>query len=174
MLYNKIDSVKDGPTLLYPKSSLTADDFAILINDWDQQSIEVGNYYAQARGIPQERIIHFNMSTSERIYSEEFNAIFNYVNSVVPASVQAYAISWTWPYAVNCMSITSAFALGYNETLYCGVVDWNIGDCTGTAPVPYYDSTSVAPYSDFGIRIAMSIGMFCIYYLCLYIILIIH
>lgn len=47
--------------------------------------------------------------------------------------------------------MTSAFALGFNQTLYCK----NATPCSVTAPIPYFNSTSTAPFTDFGIRPAM-------------------
>lgn len=68
--------------------------------------------------------------------------------------VQALALAWTWPYRVECMSVTSAFALGFNATLYCKNPK-EPGPCSATAPTPYFNSTSSKPFTDFKIRPAM-------------------
>ena len=36
------------------------------------------------------------------------------VQANIPAHVQAFALAWTRPYRVGCISITSAFATGYD------------------------------------------------------------
>jgi uncharacterized protein (TIGR03790 family) len=66
----------------------------------------------------------------------------------VPPQVQAYALAWTQPYRVECMSITAAFAFGF-DSKYCA------DGCALTKPSPYYDSGSVAPFRDHGLRPAM-------------------
>jgi len=52
------------------------------------------------------------------------------------------------------MSVTSAFALGFN-TIYCNTSG---GACGVTAPVSYYNSDSASPFTDHGIRPAMSLA----------------
>ena len=52
------------------------------------------------------------------------------------------------------MSITSAFALGFND-IYCNTSGQACGQ---TAPVDYYNSDSTRPFDDHGIRPTMAIA----------------
>ena len=66
-------------------------------------------------------------------------------------TVQAYALAWTLPYRVECMSVTSAFALGFDRS-YCAE------GCRITRPSPYFDSPSNEPFKDHGLRPAMMLA----------------
>lgn len=65
--------------------------------------------------------------------------------------MQALALSWTYPFRVGCMSVTSAFAFGYAPR-YCAQ------GCKPTAPNPYYDAATSAPWDELRIRPAMLIA----------------
>ena len=41
-----------------PRTGFTSDDIALIINDADPLSRQIGHYYQQARKIPDENIIH--------------------------------------------------------------------------------------------------------------------
>jgi uncharacterized protein (TIGR03790 family) len=65
--------------------------------------------------------------------------------------VQAYALTWVTPYRVECMSITSAFAFGFDRA-YCAE------GCAVTPLSSYFDSSSRQPYNELKLRPAMSIA----------------
>ena len=69
----------------------------------------------------------------------------------MPVTVQALAITWTYPYRVGCMSLTTAFALGYG-TRHCAE------GCRPIAPNPYYDATTDRPFADLQVRPAMMLA----------------
>ena len=81
----------------------------------------------------------------------EFARIKAQVDAKTPQQVQAYALTWAKPYRVDCMSITTAFAAGFDKK-YCAV------GCALTKPDPYFNSASVAPYKDFKLRPTMSLA----------------
>jgi uncharacterized protein (TIGR03790 family) len=66
----------------------------------------------------------------------------------LPAAVQALALAWTTPFRVDCLSITSAFAFGFDPA-YCAE------GCRPTKQSPYFNSNSTTPFQDFGLRPAM-------------------
>jgi len=45
-----------------------------------------------------------------------FAQLYEEVQSRTPKRVQAYALTWAQPYRVGCMSITSAIAMGFDES----------------------------------------------------------
>lgn len=119
----------------------------VVINDADPQSVTVGLAYQGARTIPPRNVVHLNFSTGQVLSREEFFSVYATLSSALPSGIQALALTWLWPYRVDCMSVTSAFAFNFSEK-YCG----NYPPCNPTAPSPYYNSTSQAPFDDFGIR----------------------
>ena len=121
---------------------------AVVINDNDSASRTVGSYYASARGIPAAHVVHVQLPTRTTLSETEFRALADELAIALPESIQAIAATWLEPSRVECMSITSALALGFDRR-YCAE------GCARTLASPLYASTSVSPYSDFGIRPAM-------------------
>lgn len=122
---------------------------AVIVNDADPLSRRIGAYYAQQRDIPPENLIHVRFTPNTPALTRgEFKRVLAEVNARVPSSVQAYALAWTRPYRVACISITTAFAAGYDEA-FCAK------GCKATRPSPYYDSDSRRPYDEIGWRPAM-------------------
>jgi len=143
------------PSVIFPTSGLVPSQVAVVVNENDAQSIDVGAYYVRARKIPSENVINLNFSVVETLSPDEFSDVFAQLTSLLPNSIQALALTWLWPYAVGCQSVTSAFSLGYNASIYCSPG----GDtCGALEESPYFNSTSSAPFSDFGFRISMSIA----------------
>ena len=122
---------------------------AVIVNDADPLSRRIGAYYAERRHIPEKNVIHVRFTPGRAVMSRgEFEAVRAAVNARVPPSIEAYALAWTQPYRVGCMSVTTAFAAGYDEA-FCA------RGCKATRASPYYDSDSRHPYEDFGWRPAM-------------------
>ena len=133
-------------------AALTANDIAVIVNEADSSSVAIGDYYTARRGIPPENVIRVDVPVDKPVIaSAAFRRLRDDVQRRTPAHVQAYALAWTAPERVNCMSITTAFAMGYAER-YCAK------RCRATAPSPYYRSDSGAPHTDFGIRPTMMIA----------------
>jgi uncharacterized protein (TIGR03790 family) len=82
----------------------------------------------------------------------DFKVLKAEVDAATPPQVQAYAITWTLPYRVECMSITAAFAWGFDDANYC------TGGCRPTRTSPYFNSNSRRPFDDFRMRPAMSLA----------------
>jgi uncharacterized protein (TIGR03790 family) len=124
-------------------------DLAVVINDADPTSVHIGQYYKSRRHIPESNIIHVRFKSGDATMSRaEFQKVKLQIDKATPSHVQAYALAWTQPYRVGCMSITTAFAAGFDES-YCSSA------CKPTKPSPYFNSNSRRPYDDYGIRPAM-------------------
>lgn len=131
------------------KTGLGPEELAIVVNDDDARSVAISKYYRERRGIPEQNVIHVRFAPGRTVMSEaEFSRIKAMVDAATPANVQAYALAWTEPYRVGCMSITTAFAAGYDRA-YCAE------GCAQTKPNPYFNSPSVAPFTNFGLRPTM-------------------
>lgn len=144
-------STGDGPYPLVqlPGQALGPSDIGVIVNDFDPISRQLGDYYVARRGIPPENLIHTRFEPGEPVMSADtFRAIHSAVSAETPERVQAYALTWTLPYRVGCMSMTTAFAAGYNEA-FCAT------GCDQTRASAYFASDSDRPYADFGIRPTM-------------------
>jgi len=141
-----------SPMVLLPRQALGADQLAVVVNDLDATSRQIGRYYAAKRGIPPDNVIHIRFAPGRHVVdAEEFKALYAQVKAATPEPVQAYVLSWTLPYRVGCMSITTAFAAGYDEA-FCA------SGCKLTRPSPYFASDSERPYDDFGWRPTMALA----------------
>jgi len=141
------------PTVLLPRAAITRDELAILVNDQDPQSIAVATYYQQARQIPPDNLITLSFPPSETLTTDAFNALKAQIDAAAGPQIQAFAVAWTNPHRVDCQSLVSALALGA-DTKFCKSME----PCSPTAPSGYYDSASLAPFTDHGIRPAMHLA----------------
>jgi len=133
-------------------NGLGASDLAVIVNDADPTSVRIAEYYKYRRRIPESNIIHVRFTPGSYTMSRiEFQSIKSLVDRATPRRVQAYALAWTQPYRVDCMSITTAFAAGFDES-FCA------STCKPTKPSSYFNSNSRRPYDDYGIRPAMMLA----------------
>jgi len=125
---------------------------AVVINSAYPLSVAIGEYYARQRHIPASNIARVAFDHARRVLPvEEFAQLKAAIDSQLPPSVQAYALTWAQPYRVGCMSITSAFAFGF-DARFCA------DSCVATRLSPYFDSGSSEPYADLRLRPTMSVA----------------
>lgn len=137
---------------VYHAKSLGSEDLAVIVNDADPLSVKIAKYYQIQRRIPEANMVHVRFNTrSVSLTRLEFEKIKAVVDHATPARVQAYALAWTKPYRVDCMSITTAFATGFDPA-FCSQ------PCSPTKPSPYFNSSSRQPYDDFKLRPAMMLA----------------
>jgi len=138
--------------LSIPLPALNAKKLAIIVNDADPISIKIAAYYQQQRKIPDQNIIHVSFKNLNNILSvEQFKKIKQKVDAQSGSHIQAYALTWMKPYRVGCMSITTAFAAGYDES-FCAI------GCKKTQQSPYYNSLSSHPFTKFKWRPTMMLA----------------
>ena len=70
-------------------------------------------YYAVQRAVPRENVIGLHLPGVDVMTPEVFAPLRTRVLDQLPAAVQSLVLIWSQPFAVGCMSITSAFAAGY-------------------------------------------------------------
>lgn len=137
------------PQVSLPPVGLHASELAVVVNDLDPASVETAAYYAARRGIAADRLIHVSFHPGQAVMGEdEFQQVQAQLRDKLPRGVQALALAWTQPYRVACMSVTSAFAFGFDRA-YCAE------GCKLTRPSPYFDSDSNAPFTHLRMRPAM-------------------
>lgn len=152
LLFLLVPAAWAAPQLLLPRTGLTAEELALVINEEDPLSREIGAYYIRARGIPAGNVIRVRLAPGRAALSrEEFARLRGEILAATPAHVQAYAVAWAEPYRAGCMSLTSALAFGFDER-FCSRA------CGTTAPSPYFNSPSLYPWSELKIRPAMMLA----------------
>lgn len=133
-----------------PASGIDSKNLAVVINDQDPYSVEIGAFYVKKRLIPSSQVIHISLPTDvSELPVSQFRWILRDVNKRVPQHVQAFALAWTKPYRVGCQSITSAFAYGIEPGL-CQ------RSCKSTRLNPYYARGDVnKPWEELKLRPTM-------------------
>jgi uncharacterized protein (TIGR03790 family) len=132
---------------------VTANDLAIVANQADPLSMQIAQYYQQQRGIPTRNLIVISFAPGRTSMSQgEFRRIKAQVDSQIPAHIQGFALTWAIPYRVECMSITAAFAFGFDER-FCA------SRCSQTQISPYFaQEYRTRPFDRFRIRPTMAIA----------------
>lgn len=143
----------ERPTLAgFDQPALTAGQLGVIVNEDDPDSVAVAAYYMQKRGIPSANLIRIRFKPGRTTLGrEEFAALKREVDRAAPRTVQAYALTWAQPWRVDCMSVTSAFAFGFDPA-YCA------DSCKPTKASPYFNSAARHPRDAYGIRPTMSLA----------------
>ena len=137
-----------------PLSALALDvrHLAIVVNTLDPLSVEIGRYYAAQRQVSFQNIIRVSFPPGRTaLTGNEFTSIRESVAEQTIPAIQAYALTWAAPYRVECMSISSAFAFGY-DLAYCAE------DCSPTKTNPYFNSRVQWPFRQLNMRPTMAIA----------------
>jgi uncharacterized protein (TIGR03790 family) len=137
-----------APTVTLPKLALAAADFAVVVNTDDPHSGAVATLWAEARGVPADRIVPLALGTADTLDRDTFAAARADLDAALSDDVQALTLAFTVPYRVDCMGASAAFALGFDEA-YCST------PCSPTRAADTYASASTAPWTDHRIRPAM-------------------
>ncbi|MGZ8246615.1 TIGR03790 family protein [Methylomagnum sp.] len=139
----------EPPPVELPKTALESRELALVVNESDPLSVRVAAYYQTQRGIPDQNIIRVRLPPGDNLPREAFERIKQAVDSHTGPAIQGYALAWTAPFRVDCLSITTAFALGFDPA-YCSAKQ-----CAMTKPSGYFDAQGGAPYIQHKIRPAM-------------------
>ena len=143
----------ERPTLAgFDQPALAAAQLGVIVNDDDPDSVAIAAYYMKKRGIPPGNLIHVRFRPGRSVLGHaEFATLKREVDARTPRAVQAYALTWAQPWRIDCMSITSAFAFGFDPA-YCA------DGCKSTKPSPYFNSGATRPWETYGMRPTMSLA----------------
>ncbi len=128
--------------------SLGPQHVAVVVNEADPASVAAGAYYQERRGVPGENVVRVRVEVRPRLALAEFERLRADIEAQLPPDVQVLALAWTAPYAVECNGLTAALTVGFDASLCAH-------GCGPGKPNPYFDSRSVRPYDDHGMRLAM-------------------
>lgn len=118
---------------------LTPTELAVIVNQADPLSGQIAAYYQQQRQIPERNMISVNFTpVRPELSPAEFAQLQQAIAKQLPAYIRAFVLTWAAPYRVGCMSITTAFALGFDPA-FCAQ------GCQPTRASPYFNSDSPQP-----------------------------
>ncbi len=123
-------------------------DLGLVINTADPYSVQVGEFYAAARGLHPAQILRVELPVRSALTPAELERLAVAVDAHFGAATQALALAWTQPYAVACNSITAALTLGFDAAMCAD-------SCAASRPSRYFNSRSARPYTDLKLRPSM-------------------
>ena len=123
--------------------SLSAARLGVLYNRDDASSISIARFYAARRSIPAANVIGVHVGQANVLAPEVFTAVRNQAIDRLPGEVQSLVLIWSRPFAVGCMSVTTAAAAGYRPA-FCEP------GCMNTAPNPLFDADGWLPADTVG------------------------
>lgn len=92
---------------------LTAERLGVVYNKNEPASEHIAHLYANARRVPPGNLVGLDIPDRPTLAREELKTLRGRLLEQLPTGVQSLLLVWTHPYAVECMSITTAFAAGY-------------------------------------------------------------
>jgi uncharacterized protein (TIGR03790 family) len=122
---------------------LSADRLGVIYSTTDASSGRIAKYYATRRGVPAANVVGLPVPDRGVIGRDELKQLRAAVLDKLPSTVQSLLLIWSRPYAVECMSITTAFAAGY-QTGFCEP------GCELTAKNPLFDTPGWLPADTVG------------------------
>jgi uncharacterized protein (TIGR03790 family) len=128
---------------LLQADGLTAARLGVIYSLDDPSSRQVAAFYATQRRIPSDNLIGIHMPNEGVITPEAFAPIRQQMLDRLPVPVQSLVLIWSAPYAVGCMSVTTAVAAGYRPA-FC------LPGCSRTALNPLFNTEGWLPADTVG------------------------
>ncbi len=129
-----------GLQLQMPRYRLEPSELAVIVNDEDPLSRRIADYYREQRALGAHQFIHIRLDPERRqVPPKQFERIRHRVMAQLPPGTRALALTWAQPYRVGCMSITTAFAAGFDRA-WCSQQR-----CAPTRRNPRYGGNLSAP-----------------------------
>src|SRR5262245_36586808 len=139
------------PPLHADAAGIAPETLAVVVNTADPVSVGAAEYYVARRNVPRDNVISVHIDpVRPTLGPGQYEDVKREVLEHTPAHVQAYLLTWAQPFRTSCMSITTAFASGFDDA-YC-----TEGCMLGKAS-PYFDSNSARPYDELKWRPTMSL-----------------
>jgi uncharacterized protein (TIGR03790 family) len=128
---------------LLQAQELTPSRLGVVYSLDDPSSRELAAYYAKQRHIPLDNLIGIHIPNTAAIAPEAFAPLRQQVLDRLPGPIQSLVLVWSAPYAVGCMSITTAFAAGYRAA-FC------TPGCSRTSLSPLFNTEGWLPADTVG------------------------
>jgi uncharacterized protein (TIGR03790 family) len=122
---------------------LEPEQLGVIFNRADASSAHLATYYAARRHVPAANLIGLDVPDRTVLSREELTSLRREMLEKLPTNVQSLLLVWSRPFAVECMSVTTAFAAGYRPS-FCEP------GCARTQASPLYDSSGWLPADTVG------------------------
>ncbi len=122
---------------------LPPDRLGILYKLRDASSMRVAQYYAAHRHVPAANLIGLDLPDRPTISRQELEQLRSVMLDKLPSGVESLLLVWSRPFAVECMSVTTAFAAGYLAA-FCEP------GCRNTLRSPLFDTPGWLPADTVG------------------------
>jgi uncharacterized protein (TIGR03790 family) len=157
-IFSSLSSAKTLPTVEIPKK-ISGNNVLILSKQGDALSQKIARYYAQQRHVPNDQIVSISLPVNiNTLSSKQFSTLSEKISPQLTNNIKVILLTFDAPYRVDCMSITSAFALG-DDKKYCGHKPRNNNTCNATAISPYYNNqTNLLWQKETPIRLSMMLS----------------
>jgi uncharacterized protein (TIGR03790 family) len=123
--------------------TLTAARLGVIFQRGNPESERMADMYARERGVPAANVIGLPVPDKTVISRAELRALRVELQAHLPTVVESLLLVWSRPFAVECMSITTAFAAGYDGA-FCEP------GCGRTRMSPLFDSQGWLPADTVG------------------------
>jgi len=140
-----------APEIELPEYGIHHKNIGLLVKKNDPLSMQTAEIYQKERGIPTENIFYLDLPDEANISPEKFNQLHQKLTQKAGDRIQAFVATWQAPYRVNCMSITSALAFGYDKH-WCQASQKK---CLPTPNSTYFNANIDTPWSTLKIRPSM-------------------
>lgn len=117
---------------------LSPERLGVVFNKNNPASVRIASYYAAQRGIPVANLIGLSVPDQAVIDRNQLRMLRGDLLDKLPSNVQSLLLVWSRPYAVECMSVTTAFAAGY-QSGFCEP------GCARTSTNPLFDTQGWLP-----------------------------
>jgi len=115
----------------------------VLYNLDDIGSVQIAREYVALRAVPLQNLIGLHLPAVNVMSPEAFTPLRQKALDQIPAAVQSLVLIWSKPYAVGCMSITTAVAAGFSSE-FCRP------QCARTPMNPLFNSDGWLPADTVG------------------------
>lgn len=120
----------------------------LVVNDDDPYSVATAAYYQQRRGLPDQQVLHLRLPVQPRLGRAALEALRGQIDRFFGPDIQALALVWRMPFAVECNAITAAVTLGFEP-------DQCQHTCDRGVDSPLFNHGSHRPWSQWGLRPSM-------------------
>lgn len=127
---------------------LQASQVGLVINQNDPYSVAIGAYYQARRRLKPSQVLRVRLPVQPQLDPSALLALRAQADRHFGPQIQAVALAWRQPYAVDCQSVTAAFSLGRPAGL-CE------NTCAKGRESAYFNSASARPWQGHGLRPSM-------------------
>jgi uncharacterized protein (TIGR03790 family) len=129
-------------------SRLTERDLGLVINVNDPYSVKVGQFYLDARQLTESQVLRVELPVRAELTPDEFRVLDARIRQFFGPDIQALALAWSQPFAVDCHSITGALTLGFDASLCTKT-------CAPSRKSSYFNAYTPRPFADLQMRPSM-------------------